>query len=348
MPKFQDLSGKKFGNLTAIQRVENKGKNVMWLCKCECGTETTVSTTHLKSGHTSSCGCLRNKPPKNIIDLTGQKFGRLIVIRKERPHITNGGASVSMWRCECDCGKIISVSSQALRNGNTKSCGCYRDEKVKDLNFEDLTGKKFERLTVIKYLGKEERVTRGYNWLCECECGNTIKANASKLKSGWTKSCGCLRKEVSGNKNRKYQNVSKRLYSVYKGILSRCYDEKQREYCNYGGRGISVCAEWLGEHGFDKFSEWAYLVGYDENADRGEYTIERKYVNGNYCPNNCVWKTNKEQQNNRRNCVFLEHGGKRQTIAQWAEELNIPYDKAYWHLRRKNRTVQELIDKNLG
>lgn len=281
------------------------------------------------------------------VDLTGKKYGRLTVLEKDKPHITSGGKSICYWICKCDCGTIKSISSQKLRKGTTVSCGCFRDENMKNLNFEDLTGQRFGRLTVVRYLNKDERKTKTYNWLCKCDCGNYVHAHISKLKSGYAKSCGCIVKEHIGNVNRKYKNIDKRLYSVYKMMILRCYDENEKKYNDYGGRGIVVCEEWLGNLGFDVFSEWAYANGYDKTAERGQCTIDRIDVNGNYEPSNCRWTTNKKQQNNRRNCVYIEHNGYIKTIAEWAEYFGVNYQKAYWHLKIKKRSVQEFIDKFL-
>lgn len=348
MPRFVDLTGQKFGKLTVIERAENKGKRVAWKCLCECGKCATVIGEHLKNGHTSSCGCLMSATRKNRIDLTGQKFGKLTVLKQDKPYITSGGAWKTFWICQCECGNVTSVASQALRKNKTLSCGCYKGEKIKEVNFKDITGNKYGRLTAIRLLQKEERKTRGYNWLCQCECGNYVHANANKLKTGYTRSCGCLRAERIGELNKKYTTKDRRLYTVYKGILNRCYNETHREYPNYGGRGITVCEEWLGEYGFDKFAEWAYSTGYKTDADYGKCTIDRKDIDKNYCPENCRWITNKEQQNNRRDCRYIEHDGEVKTISQWAEYFGISYSKAYWHLGKQNRTVQELIDNFLN
>jgi len=347
MSIFYDLTGQRFGNLVVLGLAEKENGKINWKCICDCGKETIVSTSKLRSGHTKSCGCMRHNSPKNKIDLSGKKFGRLTVLEPSSPHITSGGANIAMWKCQCDCGKFVNVSSQKLRKGTTISCGCLKGERLGRIRFEDLTGKRFGRLTVIRFLKKGERQKDGYNWLCQCDCGKLINANASKLKSGHTKSCGCLIKEHIGNLNRKYKNTCKRLYSVYKSMISRCFDEKHREYNNYGGRGITVCEQWLGEYGFDNFSEWAYISGYDEKAKSRVCTLDRKDVDGNYNPDNCRWITNKQQQNNRRNCVYIEHDGDVKTIAEWAEELNISYSKAYRYLREKGKTVQQVIDEFL-
>jgi hypothetical protein len=110
-----------------------------------------------------------------------------------------------------------------------------------------------------------------------------------------------------------------RLYRVWSRIKVRCYNKKFQHYKSYGGRGIKVCDEWLND--FMAFYNWAMANGYADNL-----TIDRIDVNGNYEPSNCRWVTNEEQQNNKRNTIFLTYKGKRQTITQWANELMISRD----------------------
>jgi len=280
-----------------------------------------------------------------LIDLTGQRFGRLTVIERDKPHITSGGVSVTYWICKCDCGNITSVGTQKLRNGHTVSCGCARHD-VKGQGFEDLTGKRFHRLVVVRFLEKNERTTRGYNWLCRCDCGKMVKANANKLKTGLQQSCGCLKEEMKpmlGDMTRKYKYSNKRLYSVYKAMLNRVSDTNGREYQNYGGRGITVCDEWLGEFGYDTFAEWAYSSGYDANAEHGACTLDRIDVNAGYSPHNCRWITNAEQQNNRRNNVILEYNGERHTMREWADMLNVSYTTISYHCRQMGRSIAEML-----
>lgn len=110
-----------------------------------------------------------------------------------------------------------------------------------------------------------------------------------------------------------------RLYSIYTGMLKRCRQPSTNGYERYGGRGISVCDEWKGEHGFERFREWAMSHGYTDNL-----TLDRIDTNGNYEPDNCKWSTIEEQCNNRRNNIWLEYNGERHTMAQWARILNVP------------------------
>ena len=275
-------------------------------------------------------------------DISGNRYGKFTVLKKGNGRVTKGGAYKTTWICKCDCGNEKELDYQAIIRGSHQSCGCTRYETISKKQMDDLVGKKFNRLTVVRPLGKHERKTKGYNWLCQCDCGNYVHANGSKLKSGHAKSCGCMVAEHIGNVNRKYKRVSKRLYGVYKSMLSRCQDTNHREYHNYGGRGIKICSEWLGEVGYDSFSEWAFSNGYDETLKFGECTLDRIDTNGNYEPNNCRWITNKEQQSNRRDCIILEYNGEKHNVVQWSEILNISEHKIRYHLR-KGRTLEQIL-----
>ena len=136
-----------------------------------------------------------------LIDLTGQRFGHLTVIERGDDYISPSGIPTPKWKCQCDCGNIVDVESRSLRYGKTKSCGCSKGELISLAISEDLTGQKFNRLTVIKrgedLICKSRNVIR---WLCRCECGNETLVTTSSLKSGKTKSCGCLQKEITSSK----------------------------------------------------------------------------------------------------------------------------------------------------
>lgn len=128
MGKFIDLTGKKFGRLTAIQiaDIPNAGQ-YYWHCKCDCGNEKNIAGSALRSGRTKSCGCWQKEArhlSRNVIDMTGQKFGHLIVIKKDK---TDKRGEMK-WLCKCDCGNpdLISVLGSNLRTGHTQSCGCDR------------------------------------------------------------------------------------------------------------------------------------------------------------------------------------------------------------------------------
>lgn len=186
--------------------------------------------------------------------------------------------------------------------------------------YEDLTGRKFGRLTVIKYI---ETIKRNPIWLCECECGNTSKVTTDHLKSGHTKSCGCLNRERIKNLNYKNGLAGTRLHRAYLNMYNRCYRKSIKMYKYYGARGVTVCDEWLGENGFVNFAEWSMSNGYADNL-----TLDRIDNDKGYSPSNCRWVTRYAQANNKRNNVFVMVNGEVDTVGNMARKHNIDY----WNL----------------
>lgn len=132
--RFKDLTGMKFGRLTVIERTENRGKEVMWLCKCDCGNECIVRARNLVNKITKSCGCLQKDSAKslNYVNLVGKQFGRLIVIE---PSGSDKHGN-SLWKCKCDCGNISITTSHNLLSGQTKSCGCFMRDKTRETSLK--------------------------------------------------------------------------------------------------------------------------------------------------------------------------------------------------------------------
>lgn len=126
-----DLTGKRFGRLTVKYYAGNdKYRQALWLCRCDCGNEKIVSGFCLRRGDVHSCGCIvKNAPAKNSLKLAGQRFGRLLVIRR----ITHSKKDYSQWLCRCDCGKEIVVKGKDLTSGKTKSCGCLQRDKASQI-----------------------------------------------------------------------------------------------------------------------------------------------------------------------------------------------------------------------
>lgn len=240
-------------------------------------------------------------------DITGQRFGRLVVLSlegKTPDHHTR-------WRCRCDCGNETVVARNNL--GPTKSCGCTRRGK----GIKDLTGKRFTRLLVIKMVDD----IRPVSWLCKCDCGTEKVLSGKVLKNGHTKSCGCLNIERTGNLNRKHgaSVPSSPLYStfnIWMGMLDRCRRKSRKDYRHYGGRGIKVDPRW---NVFETFLE-------DMGPRPGNLSIERIDTNGNYCKENCRWATQLEQVNNARSNRKITFNGKTQNMSQWAREVGMEYD----------------------
>jgi hypothetical protein len=170
--------------------------------------------------------------------------------------------------------------------------------------YKDITGQTFGKLKVVSVAYK---VNTKYCWNCICECGKAAIIEGNRLRSGKTKSCGCLRKTQNGLSQSS-------IYNVWISMIHRCCNENSTGYKNYGARGISVCKRWI--NSFEAFYE-------DMGNKPDGLTLDRIDVNGNYNKDNCRWATTKVQSNNRRNTVFIEAFGKKQLILEWSKEKNI-------------------------
>lgn len=195
--------------------------------------------------------------------------------------------------------------------------------------FIDLTGKKFERLTVLKF---DKKVIQGkgrsYYWLCQCECGNIKSIKSTHLKSGKIKSCGCLQKEIAKNLCTTHNLSNSKLFKILDAMKGRCYNKNNKSYKYYGGRGIIICDEW--KNNFKIFYDWAINNGYQEGL-----TIDRINVNGNYEPSNCRWITQKQQANNTRANVYITYNNQTHTLMEWSEITGISYSALRHRLQRK-------------
>jgi hypothetical protein len=183
--------GDVFAHLTILRRHGTGGK---WVCRCDCGNETTAGGSALYHNEVKSCGChsreLSSKAShRRARQLDpGVKFGTLTVLRKDM------STNRTRWVCRCDCGNEIALSAHALMSGKTKSCGCQ--QYIRD--HEDLVGRQFGQLVVKEYAGRRLRgIHNIILWKCDCDCGNEIVVTGPELKHGHTKSCGC-RRRLSG------------------------------------------------------------------------------------------------------------------------------------------------------
>lgn len=195
----------------------------------------------------------------------------------------------------------------------------------------DITGKKFNRLTAIKYVGVDNHHYK--TWLFKCECGNTTVKSISAVLRGKVKSCGCA--ELARQKNfiKKYAGVTKhgqsytRLYTIWRGMKQRCGRKPRYE-------NVFVCDEW---QEFKPFYEWALANGYQDNL-----SIDRINNKGNYEPNNCRWATVLQQQNNTSLNWNMTYMGETKTASEWARELGInPCCFYYW--RRKGSSDEDIL-----
>lgn len=207
------LEGLVFGKLTAIKRQgTGKRKQALWLCGCECGNEHIVPAASLSSGNTTTCGSC-------VVDLTGQRFGRLTILRYDGLH-----KGRSCWLCLCDCGQELTVKQCYLVSGGTQSCGCLAKDTMSQIgkrSLNDLVGREFGLLTVLKRegLNKHNNIT----WMCLCSCGKEVVVRGYNLTQGKTRSCGCLslRWDITGQRFGRLV-VIERDFSIKKLGLWKC------------------------------------------------------------------------------------------------------------------------------
>lgn len=218
--------------------------------------------------------------------MTGMVFGHLTVT--EYYHSRNGK---DYWICMCVC-KSKKISGRAeLLNGTATTCGCTKKP--------DFVGKRFTRLCVIEVV---IRKGKNIHCLCRCDCGNIKLISKSGLIRGTPKCCGCLRFEISVAKLTTHGKSRTTEYRSWSHMKERCLNSKCHAYKHYGGRGISVCPEWVND--FSKF----FLDMGKKPSDK--HSIDRIDVNGNYCLENCRWATMAVQNKNRSNNTRHEYLGK--------------------------------------
>lgn len=257
----------------------------------------------------------KGNKPHNVEDLTNRKFNMLYV-----ESYAGKKGNQNAWNCICDCGNAKVVTSHYLTSGKTKSCGCLRmsrEEKVKDIS-----GYENDDIVVISL---DKKINGKWYWNYKCKhCGAIHKAIASNIKRNEA-TCKCIHMKRIGKSNSK-DGRNTIIYSKWIGMKTRCFNKNDSRYSDYGGRGITICDEWLY---FDNFYKWSLENGYKDG-----YSIERKDVNGNYCPENCCWIPLKDQAKNKRNTLYVEINGKRKRLKEWCEIYNANYKSVYQRIFR--------------
>lgn len=241
---------------------------------------------------------------------------------------------------QCDCGSPKTERKLAsLKFGATKSCGCLKREVVsarnKSTGVEISLGAVYGRLQVREVISGE----RGRVAVCLCSCGNERNVSVNSLLSGATKSCGCLRRELTASKNTSHGQSKTKLYNVWKAIKERCTVESSKAYKHYGGRGITVCSRWLDFANFE--------------ADMGQppfegATIDRKDNDKGYCPENCRWATHAEQSRNTRRNTNFEWKGQTLCLKDIAKLEKVPYGYLYYRVHKMQETPQKAVADKLS
>lgn len=201
----------------------------------------------------------------------------------------------------------------------------------------DLTGKVYGFLTVLSIAenkGKERC------WNCKCECGNTVVVRRGNLTRGDTLSCGCYGRRKKAEANTKHGDYKTREYRIYNAMKARCNNPNSHSYELYGGRGIRVCQRWS-----DSYKNFVEDMG---QCPSEKHSIERLDRNGDYCPSNCIWATQKEQSNNTSQNLVFSYGGKKYTLAQLSEISGINRYTLRHRLLRLAMTPDEAVSQPIG
>lgn len=261
--------GHRVGHLTVVEETgERRNGYPVWRCSCDCGGEILLDSRYLQRQTVTDCGCI-TKTRGRQVDLTGMRFGKLTAME---PTDERGRCGGTIWKCRCDCGNDVYADITQLRQGNKKSCGCWSQPQLKAY-----IGKRFAHLVVIEYAGKRDGMHR---WKCKCDCGNETIVDQSKLRSGWTESCGCVKAEriraglgcIDGTAVAAVTKTKKTLLadntSGYAGVyrhksgkwVAQITFKKKTYYLGcYTELQDAVKARRCGEEMHDDFLKWYYL-----------------------------------------------------------------------------------------
>ena len=195
----------------------------------------------------------------------------------------------------------------------------------------DLTGQRFGRLVALKRVptpsGKDTR------WICRCDCGQIYETNQADMRRGKTRSCGCYKAEIDRAKLAKnglfFDKRVPEAFSTWQCMKRRCFDNRSRYYCRYGGRGITICAEWLE---FENFHTWAVKTGYAPGLE-----LDRIDNNGNYEPSNCRWVTRAGNMRNTSRTVLITVSGQTKCLTDWCTVIGVSMNT----LRRRLNISEE-------
>lgn len=268
MGKLIDLTGQKFGRLTVLGRAPKPegatSTSAFWYCICECGTKKVISGNVLRQGKAKSCGCL-NKEIKDKDSLLGKVFGRLTVIdRISKPQGIKGGDAY--WVCKCECGNFVSVMGKSLKNGKTKSCGCYRHDKL----VKDLKGQRFGNLLVIAPAGISKD---GHQlWRCQCKCGNSHITTGHNLQDGSCQSCGCLTSvgEMEIEQILQENNINYSKQYSFPDLRGERGGLLRFDFAIFENNQLKLLVEFQGEQHYD-YSSSFYDKPQDSDIKKQEY-----------------------------------------------------------------------------
>lgn len=204
-------------------------------------------------------------------------------------------------------------------------------------NREEYLNKKYNGLTVKGF----EHKNNSLSWLCECECGSMKIYNPYKVITGHTKTCGCGKVERCHRLTELYRTKHggrhERLYNIWHGMKLRCYTPTNKDYNNYGGRGITICEEWINDYA--AFRKWALTNGYADDL-----SIDRIDNDKGYSPDNCRWVNTIKQNNNRRSNHLITYKGETKSIADFCNEKGLSFQTIYARIVHRGWSVEKALE----
>lgn len=202
----------------------------------------------------------------------------------------------------------------------------------------DETGNVYGRLKVLAIAPENSKAKYAKTyWICVCICGNFKSVEGSKLRSGHTQSCGCLRpvKKYLLHGHAAGKEKASPTYASWAAMHTRCNNANSGSYDGYGAKGIEVCHRWKS---FSNFLE--------DMGERPEgASIDRLDNSKGYAPENCKWSTRTEQARNRKMCLAIDYAGETKSLAEWCERLGLSYNQAYHQVRTRGLSLEQAIQR---
>lgn len=274
----KNYTGQRFGRLIIDEMLYNYNNtnSTYAKCTCDCGNHKVICMSNIVCGHTKSCGCYekasRFNRKNHEKDITGQRFGSLLVTEKTEQRATNSSV---IWKCLCDCGNITYSNSTNLKRGHTTSCGCNKQKYTNSLKIDVKSGDKYGDLTIIREV--ESRSPRRFE--CLCSCGKVVEVLLSDLRSQHTQSCGCKNiskgeqfvESILKEKNIKY--TPQKCFEDCKNVRSLPFDFFLEEY--------NICIEYQGEQHYKPIKFWGGEEGF-------QYRQKNDNIKKKYCEENNI------------------------------------------------------------
>lgn len=339
--------GAKIGVVTITGRVYNEvRKEWEYLCRCRCGNEFKSRKDHLLKPKKGCVKCV-NKV-KADLDLANtiseEEYAKMVELKNFEKNQKKAQEQKAKEEK-----KHQAEEARAQRETERKERSRrYADAKLTNPLW---LGQKFNRLTVIDSYTENAKTY----WICECDCGNIVTKLAKSVKIGHFKSCGCIAREIMSN-----HKLKERLRAIWSGMKDRCLNPNNKNYHNYGGRGVAICEEWVND--YQTFRKWAYENGWTEEIPedhKQSLSIERKDVNGNYEPQNCCFIPlcqqclNKRPYSERNRIIakkdktMVTINGETKSLREWQKLFNV--SNACLRYREKNKglsTIDALLFKS--